>query len=85
MEQIEQELRQFVVDNFLFGEGESQFSNEDSFLEKGLVDSMGILTLVNFVQEKYTIAVADEELVPENWDSVRRIATFVQGKLSVTK
>jgi acyl carrier protein len=85
MEQIEQELRQFVVDNFLFGEGEGQFSNEDSFLEKGLVDSMGILTLVNFVQEKYAIAIADEELVPDNWDSVRRIAAFVQGKLSVTK
>ena len=84
MEQIERELRQFVIDNFLFGEGENQFSNEDSFLEKGLVDSMGILTLVNFVQEKYAIGVADEELVPENWDSVRRIAGFVNSKLSVT-
>jgi len=83
MEQIERELRQFVIDNFLFGEGESQFSNEDSFLEKGFVDSMGILTLVNFVQEKYAIGVADEELVPENWDSVHRIAGFVNSKLSV--
>jgi acyl carrier protein len=85
MEQIERELRQFVVDNFLFGEGEDQLSNDDSFLEKGLVDSMGILTLVAFVEKKYAIGVADEDLVPENWDSVRRIAGFVQSKTKVAK
>ncbi len=80
MQQIEQELRQFVVDNFLFGEGEEQLSNEDSFLEKGLIDSMGILNLVNYVQEKFAVTVADEELIPENWDSVRRVADFVESK-----
>jgi len=85
MEQIEREVRQFVIDNILFGEGETQFSNDDSFLAKGLVDSMGILTLVAFVQEKYAITVADEDLVPENWDSVKRIAGFVQGKSSVMR
>jgi acyl carrier protein len=85
MEQIERELRQFVVENFLFGEGENHFSNDDSFLEKGLVDSMGILTLVDFAQQRFGISIADEELIPENWDSVRRMAGFVQGKLSVPK
>jgi acyl carrier protein len=85
MEQIEREVRQFVIDNFLFGEGETQFSNDDSFLEKGLVDSMGILTLVAFVQDKYAITVADEELVPKNWDSIKRITGFVQGKSSMTR
>jgi len=85
MEQIEQEVRQFVVDNFLFGEGADQLSNDDSFLDKGLVDSMGILTLVAFVEQKYGIAVGDEDLVPENWDSVRRIAGFVQSKAHVAK
>lgn len=85
MEQIEREVRQFVIDNFLFGEGAEQFSNGDSFLEKGVVDSMGILTLVSFVQEKYGIEVADEELVPDNWDSVKRIAGFVHSKSQVTR
>lgn len=85
MEQIEREVRQFVIDNFLFGEGEKRFSNDDSFLEKGLVDSMGLMTLVSFVQENYAIDVASEELVPENWDSVRRIAGFVYRKSSVTR
>lgn len=82
MQEIAQEIRSFVVDNFLFGEEDGRFSNDDSFLDKGLIDSMGILTLVEFVKEKYAINIEDEELVPEHWDSVQRIATFIQGKLA---
>ena len=82
MHEITQEIRAFVVDNFLFGEENGHFSNSDSFLDKGLIDSMGILTLVEFVRDKYSIAIADEELVPDHWDSVERIAAFVQAKLS---
>lgn len=62
---IEGEPRNFVVDHFLVGPGDESFSNTDSFLEKGLIDSMGILTLVEFVRDKYSIAVEDEELIPE--------------------
>jgi acyl carrier protein len=80
--ETERELRNFVVDNFLFGQADESFSNTDSFLEKGLIDSMGIMTLVEFVRDKFAIAVEDEELIPENWDSVQRIAIFVQNKLS---
>jgi acyl carrier protein len=79
--EIEGELRTFVVDNFLFGQADESFSNTDSFLDKGLIDSMGILTLVEFVRDKYSIAVEDEELIPDNWDSVQRIASFVQNKV----
>jgi acyl carrier protein len=79
--EIEEELRIFVVDNFLFGQADESFSNNDSFFENGLIDSMGILTLTEFVKEKYTIVIEDEELVPENWDSVHRIAQFVGSKL----
>ncbi len=77
---IEREIREFVIDNFLFGQSDQSFSDTDSFLEKGLIDSMGILTLVEFVRDKYLIAIEDEELIPENWDSVQRIARFVQSK-----
>lgn len=81
--ETERELRNFVVDNFLFGQADELFSNTDSFLEKGLIDSMGIMTLVEFVKDKFAIDVEDEELIPENWDSVQRIASFVQNKLGV--
>jgi acyl carrier protein len=78
---ITQEIRAFVIDNFLFGEDNGHFSNADSFLDKGLIDSMGILTLVEFVREKYSISIEDEELVPDHWDSVERITAFVRTKL----
>ena len=83
MQEIAQEVRRFVIENFLFGE-DGQFSNDDSFFERGLVDSMGILTLVEFVKQKYGISIEDEEIVPDNWDSVQRIANFIHSKQATT-
>ncbi len=80
MQDIQQDLRQFVIDTFLFGADDGGLSADDSFLEKGLVDSMGILTLVSHVEERYRIRVDDAELIPENWDSVGRIAKFIASK-----
>jgi acyl carrier protein len=82
--QIEEQVRQFVIDNFIFGNDTNHFANEDSFLEKGLVDSMGILTLVEFVTDTFAISVADEDLVPEHWDSVNKIAAFVRSRKTAT-
>lgn len=81
MEDIEQQIRSFVIDNLLFGQ-EGTFSNEDSFLENGMIDSMGILSLVEYVTETFGISIGDTELVTENWDSVNRIARLVQTKVS---
>lgn len=81
MQKIAQKIRDFVIDNFLFEEADNRFSNDDSFFENGLVDSVGILTLVEFVKEKYAISIEDDEIVPDNWDSVHRIAAFVHTKL----
>jgi len=53
MQDIAQDIRIFVIDNLLFGQEDSRFSNDDSFLERGLIDSVGILTLVEFVREEY--------------------------------
>jgi acyl carrier protein len=78
---VEQEIRTFVIENFVYAEGADRFSDDDSFLQNGLVDSMGIMTLVDFVSKTYAIRVEDEELVPDNWDSVNRIAAFVRSRL----
>ncbi len=82
MQQIQQEVRQFVIENFIFESDHRGFSNDDSFFETGLLDSMGVLTLVEFVREKYGISIDDGELLPENWDSVNRIVAFVQGRMT---
>jgi acyl carrier protein len=84
MRHIEQELREFVINNFLFGQGGNGLSNDDSFLEKGIIDSTGVLELVAFLEEKFQITLQDEELVPANLDSINYLVGFLQRKLSTT-
>ena len=84
MPEIEQEMRQFIVDNFLFGDKESKFSDDDSFLERGIVDSTGVLELVAFLEEKYRIKIKDSELVPENLDSISCLVRFIDRKSRAT-
>lgn len=81
MEAVEKELRRFVVDNFLFGQKDG-FMDDDSLLEKGIIDSTGVLELVAFLEKKYKIDIEDEDLVPENLDSVINIVRFVKTKMS---
>jgi acyl carrier protein len=75
------EIRQFVVENFLFGQTDKQISDDQSFLESGIIDSTGVLELIGFLESNYAISIADDELVPANLDSVDRVASFVDGKL----
>ncbi|MEP7242425.1 MAG: acyl carrier protein [Gammaproteobacteria bacterium] len=81
MQTIQTEIRQFIVENFLFGQRSKQLGDDDSFLDGGIIDSTGVLELIAFLEEKYGISIEDEELVPANLDSVTRVATFVERKL----
>lgn len=80
MEQIADELRRFVIDNFLYGR-DVRFSDDDSFLTMGIIDSTGLLELVNFLETTYDIDVNDADLVPQNLDSIAGLTQFVQRKL----
>ena len=75
------EIRQFVVENFLFGQEDKQLADHESFLESGIIDSTGVLELIAFLESRYEISIADEELVPANLDSVDRVSSFVERKL----
>jgi acyl carrier protein len=81
MQTLEQELRHFVVENFLFGQGNSRLSNDDSLLEQGIIDSTGVLELVSFLEQKYSIKVQDSDLHPNNLDSISKLCVFVEAKL----
>jgi len=74
-------VRSFVVANFLFGDGE-QLDKETSFMEKGIIDSTGILELVMFLEQTYGIKIEDDELVPENLDSLASVARFIERKVN---
>ena len=76
----EQELSAFIVDNFLFGRQTTRLSEDDSFLERGIIDSTGILELVAFVEGRFQITVEDRELIPDNLDSINRLAAFIRRK-----
>ena len=75
--ELKSQIRGFIVENFLYGEDNENLSDEDSFLEFGLIDSTGVLELVAFVETELGVAIKDSEMVPENLDSVDAIATFV--------
>jgi len=74
-----QTIRDFVIENFLFGD-DNGLEENSSFLENGVVDSTGILELVNFLEETYEISVEDEELIPENLDSIENVVKYLERK-----
>lgn len=73
-------IRQFIFDNFLFDAAEEDLGNDDSFLEQGVIDSTGVLELVEWLEDSFNISVDDEELIPENLDSVNQLAAFITKK-----
>ncbi len=81
MAEVRSKVRSFVIENFLFGE-EANLSEEASFLEEGIVDSTGILELVEFLEKEFSIRVADDELIPENLDSIVRVESYLMRKLA---
>ena len=74
-------IRGYIVENFLFGDDEG-FDDQTSFLENGIIDSTGIMELVEFVENHFNLQVDDEELVPENFDSIQNIVTFLSKKIN---
>ena len=74
------ELRQFIVENFLLSRDESLLGDADSLTAQGILDSTGALELVTHLQERYGVTVQDEELHPDNLDSIDKIAAFIERK-----
>jgi acyl carrier protein len=76
-----EKIRAFVVDNFLLGDG-SNLKDDTSFLEEHIIDSTGILQIISFLEEEFTIKINDDEILPENLDSLNNITAFLNRKLS---
>ena len=72
-------IRQFIIQNFLFGE-DGNLGDQTSFLESGIIDSTGMLELVFFLEETFGVSVSDEELVPENLDSIANLVNYLSEK-----
>ncbi|MDF1781903.1 MAG: acyl carrier protein [Alcanivoracaceae bacterium] len=80
MEATRNQVRQYILQNYLFTEDESALSDEVSFLDSGLIDSTGMMEVIFFLEEAFSIKVEDEEMVPENLDSVNNLLHYIQKK-----
>ena len=79
MNEMKEKIKAFVVENFLFGKANG-LGDDSSFLDEGIIDSTGILELVSFLEEQYDFSVEDEELVPENLDSINNVVAYLERK-----
>ena len=80
MNKLKDKIRQFIVEDFLFGD-DNGLKDDTSFLDEGIIDSTGILELVSFLEEEFSISVEDEELIPENLDSIMNVVTYLERKM----
>jgi acyl carrier protein len=82
MTEIKQKIKTFITENFLFGNDDGM-TDDSSFLEEGIIDSTGVLELVSYLEEEFNINIQDDELIPENLDSINNVTAFLQRKANL--
>lgn len=80
MTDLHAQLRDYIQDNFIMGAKAAKLGNADSFMELGILDSTGFLELIGHLEESFGFSVADEEMVPENLDSIDNLVAFIGRK-----
>lgn len=80
-ETIEHEIREFLRENFPLSADGVTLQRDDSLIEVGVIDSTGVLELIGFIEERYEVEIRDEEVLPENLDSIGSIIRFVGEKV----
>ena len=80
---IKDQIRKYIARNLLFSDNGFKYDDNASFLEEGIVDSLGIMDLVCFIEETFGLTVTDEDLTPDNFDSVNKLANYIQHRLLV--
>ncbi len=79
---IRNQVKTFIVDNFMIGRDPAELTDSASLLELGVIDSTGVLELVGFLEEKFGFQVDDTELVPDNLDSIDNLERYIMSKAS---
>jgi acyl carrier protein len=81
-QQIEPAIRDFIARNLLYSAEGFPYTDEASLLREGIIDSLGVVELVEFVQKQFGVKVDQQEVIPENFDSVTRLSAYVRRKLT---
>lgn len=82
-DEIRDKIRTFLVENFLVLDEATELDDGESLLEMGIIDSTGVLELVGFLEQTFGLGVQDQEVIPENLDTVDNVVTYVVGKLAI--
>jgi len=80
MQDIKSSVRQYILDNFLMGDAGAQLQDDQSFLDHHIIDSTGFIELVSYLEESFKVKIQDEEMIPENLDSLNNIERFIRSK-----
>jgi len=83
LDDVRANLRTFILENYLFTDDQAALADTDSFLDGGILDSMGILELIDHLDDSYSIKVEGDELVPDNLDSIDNLIKFIATKIAV--
>ena len=78
---IKNELRKFIIERYLSRSKGARLSDEDSFLERGIIDSIGVIELAAFIQKRYGIKIKPPEIIPENFDTLDNLERYIEKKL----
>lgn len=81
-QQVATEVRQFLAENFILDDGGAGVGADESLTQSGVLDSMGVLELIMFIEERFGLSVPDEDALPENLDSINRITAYVSRRLA---
>jgi acyl carrier protein len=78
---VQQVLENYIVDDILFGDHE-KLEEDVSFQESGILDSLGFLSIITFMEQRFGIEIADDEAIPTNFDTLRKMSEFVKRKIN---
>ena len=78
---IREKVRNFITETFLIGDEKTKLKDSDSFMHKGVIDSTGVLELASFVESEYNFSIDDNEMIPDNLDSIENLAKFIVRKI----
>lgn len=77
---IEKKVKEFISENFLINNNKNELDTKTSLLEEGIIDSTGVLELVSFIETEFDFTIDDDEVIPDNLDSVENIVNFINRK-----
>jgi acyl carrier protein len=84
-QQLEQSIRKFIASDIIYSQEGFPYADDASLLQEGVIDSLGVVELVTFVQKQFNVKVEQQEVVPDNFDSVAKLSAFVRRKLNESK